>query len=114
MKDTEHLHKILIQQIRPYKVEFKEIYISPYRPETPNDTRKPSPKFVLEAAKKYGIVLATSYVIGDSNSDLEMGYRAGCRSVLVRSGAGAKTEKTPGVKYDFIFDNLLDAAKALV
>ncbi len=113
MEDTKRLHTILIQQMRSYGIEFREIYVSPHRPETPNDTRKPSPKFVLDAAKKYGIDLVTSYVIGDSASDLEMGYRAGCRVVLVRSGVGAQTEKHPGVKFDFIFDNLLDAAKAL-
>jgi phosphoglycolate phosphatase-like HAD superfamily hydrolase len=43
-----------------------------------------------------------------------MGQRAGCRSVLVRSGAGADTEKEKNIKYDFIFNDLLQAARALI
>ncbi len=113
MEDTHHLHTLLAEQMRPYGVEFTGIFISPYRPETANDVRKPSPKFVLEAATTHHIELASSYIIGDRPSDLEMGFRAGCRVVLVRSGAGTETEKLSNIRFDFIFDNLLEAAKML-
>ena len=112
-EDVHRLHSILEERLRSHGVKLKEIFVSPHRPETPNDIRKPSPKFIFEAAKKYEIDLSASYVIGDQPCDLEMGYRAGCKVVLVRSGAGSKTEKKPGIKFDFIFDNLLEAAKAL-
>ncbi len=113
LEDTHRLHAILADQVRPYGVTFADIHISPYRQDTPNDIRKPSPKMVLEAAKKHRVDLAASYVIGDRPTDLEMGYRAGCRVVLLRSGAGAETEKTPGVKFDQVFDTRLAAARAI-
>lgn len=113
MDDTERLHRLLAAQMRSYGVEFAGIHVSPYHPETPNDIRKPSPKMILDAARKHRLDMPSSYVIGDQPSDLEMGYRAGCRVVLVRTGAGGTTEKRAGVKYDFIFDNLLEAAEAL-
>lgn len=113
LEDTQRLHSILAEQMRFYSVEFTGIYISPYCESTPNDIRKPSPKMLLEAAQKHQINLETSYVIGDRPTDLEMGYRAGCRVVLVRSGAGAETEKLPQTKFDYVFENLLDAAQSL-
>lgn len=111
--DTHRLHEILANQVSPYGVKFTDFCISPFKESTPNDVRKPSPKMVLEAALKHHIDLLNSYVIGDRSIDLEMGYRAGCSVVLVRSGAGSETEKMNGIKFDFAFDNLLEAAKAL-
>jgi histidinol-phosphate phosphatase family protein len=113
MEDTHRLHDLLAAAVRPHGAEFEEIFIAPYKEGTPNDVRKPSPKFVLDAAKKHGVALASSYVIGDRASDLEMGHRAGCRVVLLRTGAGAATEKEPGARFDLAFDHLLDAARAI-
>jgi len=112
VEDMHRVHDILINKMREFGVEFTEIYFSPHHPDTPNDIRKPSPKLVLQAAEKYEIDLSHSYVIGDSSTDLEMGYRAGCKVVLVRSGKGSTTEKLPNVKFDYVFDDLLDAAQA--
>ncbi len=113
MEDTHRLHSILAEHVRPHGVEFTGIFVSPYRESTPNDIRKPSPKFVLDAAEQYHLDLPSSYVIGDRSTDLEMGHRAGCRVVLVRSSAGKETEKEPGVKFDHVFDTLLEAAQTL-
>ena len=113
MEDTHHLHHILSEHIRPHGVKILEFCVSPHRESTPNDIRKPSPKMLLNASQRHEIDVPSSYVIGDRSIDLEMGRRAGCRTVLVRSGAGAETEKESGVRFDFIFDNLLEAARNL-
>jgi D-glycero-D-manno-heptose 1,7-bisphosphate phosphatase len=112
-EDMHQLHDILQNKMKEHGVAFTEIYFSPYHPDTPNDIRKPSPKLVLDAAQKYGLDLSSSYVIGDASTDLEMGYRAGCKAVLVRTGKGAKTEKIPGIKFDYVFNDLLEAAKSI-
>ncbi|MCC7517838.1 MAG: HAD family hydrolase [Verrucomicrobiae bacterium] len=114
LEDTHRLHALLAEAVRPHGAEFEEIFIAPYKEDTPNDVRKPSPKFVLDAAKRHGIDLAISYVMGDRTTDLEMGRRAGCRTVLLRTGAGGETEKASGVRFDFVFDDLLEAARMLV
>jgi D-glycero-D-manno-heptose 1,7-bisphosphate phosphatase len=46
--------------------------------------RKPSPQFVLDAAKKYEVDLAASWFAGDQDSDVECGRRAGCRTALLQ------------------------------
>jgi D-glycero-D-manno-heptose 1,7-bisphosphate phosphatase len=45
--------------------------------------RKPSPAMLLEAAEKWNIDLANSWMIGDSMSDIEAGMRAGTKTAFL-------------------------------
>lgn len=45
--------------------------------------RKPKPGLLLRAAEDYNIDLSASYMIGDSEIDVEAGERAGCTSILI-------------------------------
>ena len=45
--------------------------------------RKPQPGMLLEAARRHGIDLAGSWMVGDRETDVEAGQRAGCRTILV-------------------------------
>lgn len=51
--------------------------------------RKPNPGMLLEAAERHGLDLGRSWMVGDSETDVQAGRRAGCRTVLVRAGSGA-------------------------
>ena len=70
------------------------IYICPHHPdkgfegELPEykfdcDCRKPKPGLLLQAAKDYNIDLCESYMIGDSERDVEAGKAAGCKESLL-------------------------------
>lgn len=48
--------------------------------------RKPLPGLFREAAAKYDIELETSYMIGDRWRDVDAGWAAGCRTVLIDYG----------------------------
>lgn len=70
----------------------------------PHDTnscacRKPKPGMILRLARKHAIDLKRSWMIGDSDTDVEAGRRAGCRTVLVAPGAGASRPdvRVPGM-----------------
>jgi D-glycero-D-manno-heptose 1,7-bisphosphate phosphatase len=54
------------------------------------DCRKPQPGMLVRAARRHGIDLAASWMVGDSERDIEAGRRAGCRTILV-APAGADT-----------------------
>lgn len=45
--------------------------------------RKPKPGLLLDAARDYNIDLSSSWMIGDSQSDIEAGKAAGCRTALI-------------------------------
>lgn len=52
--------------------------------------RKPKPGMLLDAAHKYNIDLAASYMVGDSDADMEAGRAAGCTPVRATTNAQGK------------------------
>ena len=57
------------------------------------DCRKPKPGLILRARERFGVDLATSFMVGDRWRDIEAGRRAGCRTILIGDGYG---ETFPG------------------
>ena len=45
--------------------------------------RKPKPGMIISLAKKWGINLEDSFLIGDNWKDMESGKAAGCRTILI-------------------------------
>jgi len=77
------------------------------------DCRKPKPGMLLWAARELGLDLTRSVLMGDKLSDLEAGARAGCQTILVRTGYGAAQEADwqPAKHGDVIVaDSLREAA----
>jgi D-glycero-D-manno-heptose 1,7-bisphosphate phosphatase len=69
------------------------IYYCPHHPTAGNspyrvacDCRKPETGLLDRAAKDLAIDLTRSFMVGDKWSDVELGHRAGMRSILVRTG----------------------------
>lgn len=48
--------------------------------------RKPKPGLLYQAAKDFHIDMAASYMVGDSDNDVQCGINAGCRPVLLTEG----------------------------
>ncbi len=70
--------------------------------------RKPNPGMLLEAAEKYAIDLAKSFMVGDRAKDIEAGRRAGCRTIFLDHGYA---EKKPDPPADYTTNSLLSAAQ---
>jgi len=68
--------------------------------------RKPRPGLLLQAAEKFSISLAASFMVGDRWKDVEAGRNAGCRTVFIDYGY---EEKFPGNPPDFIAPSLIGA-----
>jgi len=69
-----------------------KIYYCPYHPEgviprykKESDFRKPRPGMILKAAEDMDIDLPRSWVIGDSQRDIEAGKAAGCTTILIEN-----------------------------
>ncbi len=48
--------------------------------------RKPSPGMLLQASEDHNLDLPASYMVGDKQSDLKAGHRAGTATILLRTG----------------------------
>lgn len=59
------------------------------------DCRKPLPGMLLEAARRWGLDLRRSFMVGDRHSDVLAGRAAGCRTVLVAAPFAGAGESQP-------------------
>jgi D-glycero-D-manno-heptose 1,7-bisphosphate phosphatase len=80
----------------------------------PCGCRKPEPGLILAAADSLGldaVGVARSWVIGDSDVDVEAGKRAGCRTVLVENPRSA--HRRGAAEPDVRCADLLEVARAI-
>jgi histidinol-phosphate phosphatase family protein len=76
--------------------------------------RKPEPGMILRAARRHGIDLTRSWLVGDILDDIEAGRRAGCRTVLLRNSGETQWRFDPHRVPDFLADDLDEAARCIV
>jgi len=83
MKEVERMHSNLRALLeKEHNLKLLDILYCPHH-EGECNCRKPKPGMLLEAAKRHGLDLKASWMIGDDERDVEAGRRAGCRTVLV-------------------------------
>ncbi len=98
---------------------FDDVYICPHQHTDGCDCRKPNPGMLLKAAKKNQLNLSHCIVIGDRWSDLLAGHHAGCKKVLVLTGAGNEAlskyrYKWSDIEADFIAKDFEDAVNYVI
>ena len=67
-------------------------YFCPHSPDQACGCRKPEAGMVHQAARAHAIDLTRSYFIGDKDSDMQCGRRAGTRTILVQTGYGKSAD----------------------
>ena len=65
---------------------------------------------LIKAARDWGVDLSGSFIVGDKLVDVEAGFAAGCRPILVRTGYGESVKQSVPIDVP-IFDDLLAAAR---
>jgi D-glycero-D-manno-heptose 1,7-bisphosphate phosphatase len=63
------------------------------------DCRKPKPGLLVNAAKRDGVALSDSFMVGDRFRDIEAGDSAGCRTILIGDGYGETFKARPDAKF---------------
>jgi D-glycero-D-manno-heptose 1,7-bisphosphate phosphatase len=116
----EVLHAALSQQLARASAHIDRYYYCPHHPTEGRppyriecDCRKPRTGMLRQAASDLNLDLSRSYMIGDTASDLIAGTRAGCRSILVQTGYGLKTQHdwTESFQPNYIARDLNEASK---
>jgi D-glycero-D-manno-heptose 1,7-bisphosphate phosphatase len=94
LTDVRKVNARIAAAFKRHGVTFQKTYVAPEAPAQPSRGRKPLPRFLFDARDDFGIDLASSYMIGDKLIDLECGWNADVRAViLVRTGYGLETER---------------------
>ena len=84
--DVDELHRELLDRLASNGVHIDAVYYCPHHDEVEKCLcRKPLPLMIEKAMARFGIDPSASWIIGDSERDLQAGRAAGLRSVLVPS-----------------------------
>jgi D-glycero-D-manno-heptose 1,7-bisphosphate phosphatase len=88
----------------------ESIYFCPHSPDTGCDCRKPAQGLLRHAATELGFDPASAFVIGDKETDIEFGRRAGATTLLISPKPLASALR---IQPDIIVSNLMEAARAV-
>jgi len=119
-KDLTAIHDVLQKRLAARGAHLDAIHFCPHHPDAGQGPyrrrcrcRKPAPGMLVQAAKDLDLDLDRSYAVGDSERDLLAGRKVGCRTVLVQTGYGRKTqaEATGPLPADHIARNLSQAVE---
>lgn len=91
IEELEHIHAALETLLGKERAYVNAIYYCPHHPnkgypeERPEykikcECRKPAPGMLLQAAKDWNIDICKSFMIGDSDRDVQAGEAAGCKA----------------------------------
>ena len=75
--------------------------------------RKPAPGMLLDAAEELGLDLASSWMLGDTDSDIVAGHAAGCLTVLIEH-PGSAHKRVAEASPDVVASNLADGVAQLL
>ncbi len=87
--DVREIHQYMIQLVDKAGGKIDGIYHCPHHPDDECDCRKPKTG-MLDTARKELNLPHSGYLVGDASSDMEMGRRAGLKTILVLTGRGTK------------------------
>ena len=118
-KINEKMYSLLLEENPDARID--ALYYSPYHKDgiigeysKEHESRKPNTGMIKQAELENGISLDSSYMIGDSFSDMQTGINAGLFNILVETGYGKSAHRKcldEKVKIDFIASNLFDAVQ---
>jgi D-glycero-D-manno-heptose 1,7-bisphosphate phosphatase len=94
--DLKDLHQRMTGELAKAGATIDAIYYCPHEMEPRCDCRKPAPGMLLEASRAHGLNLSGSWMIGDSDADIQAGKNAGCRTVRLPSEKAAGHEAGQG------------------
>jgi histidinol-phosphate phosphatase family protein len=117
LEDVLTLNAKIQEYFRKKDINLEEMVICPHHPEgkvafyaRECDCRKPKPGMLLDLARRHGLDLARSYMVGDHPRDAKAGMAAGATGVLIHANSGGLVDKNMRLKE---FPSLLDFARSL-
>jgi D-glycero-D-manno-heptose 1,7-bisphosphate phosphatase len=107
--ELDSLHQSMCDALVARGATIDGVYYCPHEEQPPCSCRKPKPGMLFTAAREHQIDLSSSWMVGDSVKDVEVGRSAGCKTARVLPPHVA----TDG-NADVVARSLLDAAHQIL
>jgi D-glycero-D-manno-heptose 1,7-bisphosphate phosphatase len=107
--ELESIHRRMCQALADAGAVITKVYYCPHEIQPPCSCRKPAPGMLLTAAQTHALDLTSSWMIGDSDIDVEAGRSAGCKTVRI-----VKRHEVGSGGADLFAQSLLSAARKIL
>lgn len=108
LERLQAVNRRLAERVREIGAELAGIYCCPHRPEDQCACRKPNILLVQQAARELDFEPSAAVVIGDRDSDIELGRRLGATTILITNAGDPARTTDHGA--DHVATDLLQAA----
>ena len=120
-EDLQRLHRFINEELAKYGAQIDRFYYCPHHPEAKIeryrldcDCRKPKPGLLKRAIEDLSIDINRSYLIGDSQSDIEAGKAIGCRTILIVREQGVEGAKPRKQEANWVRSSLKSAVEHIL
>jgi D-glycero-D-manno-heptose 1,7-bisphosphate phosphatase len=114
------VHERVLELLREEGVQLDAFRLCLHHPQgvvpelsRPCRCRKPAPGMLLDAAEELGLDLASSWMLGDTDSDVVAAHAAGCRAVLIEH-PGSAHKRADDATPDLVASDLADGVAQLL
>ena len=91
-QDTESVHSKMAELLKEHGLSFDEIYYCPHHPDNEKCIcRKPDTVLIEKAISRFSINIKESFFIGDRDTDIEAGSKAGLSTIRVNPNQDMST-----------------------
>ena len=104
-KQLIQIHDFMTAELKKKGAIINEVVYCPHKPKEGCACRKPNSKLIEDLAHKYDVDLSKSYMVGDTDTDIMAGKKAGTKGVFLG-------KRDPLA--DAVFPDLLSAADWII
>lgn len=88
--------KVIQTSLEPHGARVRGFYYCVHEIDEGCECRKPKPGLLLRAARELELDLAACWMLGDTESDIQAGISAGCRTAYLGTRANVQSTVTAG------------------
>ena len=108
-EDFYEVNRVMLKAFSKAGIMVDKIYFCPHSKAEKCSCRKPNQALIERSKEELNLDISRSFMVGDKTSDMEMGKRAGMRTILVETGFKGEDGEYSG-EPDYWAKDILDAA----
>lgn len=110
----EAIHQQMSDSLRANGATIDGIYYCPHDYDAACDCRKPAPGMLTRAAHDREIELGESWLIGDSDIDIQAGRSAGCKTARISANLATNSHDAAQMGANIVAPSVLDAVREIL